>query len=212
MSFGKYDPRSLGLASQTWQEDFAMKGLLEIVEEINKIKPETTRNLKAMFGSMERMGRANMLQPIQSAMGMPQRQLSNQIGFGIQQALMPTTLLMNQMVNQVSNAIIPFINENRLGAGLGGMVGFVAGFGLPGGPMLWSLIGTGVGAGLQALNDIVPGVTDVWEQIPGVIDWFQESLVTGLDAIMNVINPPPPDLTYGDMSGMPLRTSGRLPL
>ena len=129
-----------------------MKGLIEITENISKIQPETTRGLKDIFGSLERMGRSNMLAPIQQSLMMPSRQFGLQMGNVIQSALMPMTIGMNQLINQMNNAIIPFIEQNRMGAGIGGMAGFVAGFVLPGGPALWGMVGTVAGAWIEQLS------------------------------------------------------------
>jgi hypothetical protein len=168
---GKYDPRSLKLASQTWQEKFAMKG---IFEEMAKIKPETTRHLKDIFGSIERMSRSNMLAPIRNSLMMPARQLSNQIGFGVQSALMPMTIQLNSMVNKVNMGLQQIVESNRKGAAVGGMVGggigFIAGFVLPGGPVLWGMVGSVAGSVLGGASGAQP-MEDTLRDSP---DWVQD--------------------------------------
>lgn len=134
----------------------AIGAVRDTMESISKIKPETTRDLKAIFGSIERMTRTSgALGPIRNALQMPGRQFGLQIGNSIQAALMPMTLQLNQLINQATNLFLPFIQENATGAVWGGTIGFIAGFILPGSPTLWALVGAFAGAGIE--SGIPPG-------------------------------------------------------
>lgn len=172
----RYDPRTLGLASQTWHEDFAMKGLQEVVEEINKIKPETSRNLKAMFGSIERMGRSNMLAPIRQSLMMPGTQFGLQAGMMMQNAMMPVTIGLNQLVHQVNMAITPLVEQNRTGAMIGGGIGLIGYFWGPGVGALTTTAFSLLGAGAQATAGAGAGL-DPTDQYS---DWEQMAREQGL--------------------------------
>ncbi len=148
MAFGKFDPRTLGLTSTTFKEDFAMKGLIEVSEALAKVKPESMRNFKEgiqsigmMFGSPIAATRQGIQRPF--------TQISAQIGFGFQQAIQPFTNQLSSLVNRFTNASQPFLQRNIIGAGIGATSGASIGSFLGGRVVLGAIIGGFVGAGIQ---------------------------------------------------------------
>ena len=151
MSFGKFDPRTLGLTSTTFKEDFAMKGLIEVSKELAKVKPESMKNFKegiqsigAIFGSPLTSARQGIQRPF--------NQLSAQISFGFQSAIQPFTNELSSLVNRFTNATQPFLQRNIVGAGIGATAGAILGSFIPGvGPTIGAILGGFVGAGIQSL-------------------------------------------------------------
>ncbi|KKN56982.1 hypothetical protein LCGC14_0567040 [marine sediment metagenome] len=155
MSFGKFDPRTLGLTSTRFKEDFGLSGMFEVAKELAKVKPESWRNFKegiqglgAISGSPIAAARAGIQAPFS--------QISTQVGFGFQSAIQPFTNQLSGLVNQLSNATQPFLQRNIIGAGIGATVGAILGSFLPGpGTTVGAILGGFVGAGIQSL--LTPG-------------------------------------------------------
>ena len=151
MAFGKFDPRTLGLTSTTFKQDFAMKGLIEVSEALAKVKPESMRNFKEgiqsigmMFGSPIAATRQGIQRPF--------TQISAQIGFGFQQVIQPFTNQLSSLVNRFTNATQPFLQRNIIGAGIGATAGAIIGSFIPGvGSTIGAILGGFVGAGIQEL-------------------------------------------------------------
>lgn len=80
--------------------------------------------------------------------------LKNEINQLITDALTP----INAIVTDIFNELGRFVAENKVGAGIGGIVGSIAAMFLPGGPLL-TAIGAIIGAGIEQLISILePGV------------------------------------------------------
>ena len=166
MAFGKFDPRTLGLTSTTFKQDFAMKGLIEVSEALAKVKPESMRNFKEgiqsigmMFGSPIAATRQGIQRPF--------TQISAQIGFGFQQVIQPFTNQLSSLVNRFTNATQPFLQRNIIGAGIGATAGAIIGSFIPGvGSNIGAILGGLVGAGIQ--EALPPGGGD----LPPYLDPF----------------------------------------
>ncbi len=172
MSFGKFDPRTLGLASQTFWEDFEMKGLLAVTKELAKVKPESMRHFKE---GIQAIGSAfgSPLAAARQGFQAPFNQLGAQIGFSVQRAFQPLTNQMSGFINQIANQAQPLIQQNLLGAGIGLTAGAILGsfVPIPGFTTIGAALGGFVGAGIESLFGQQPAPTTspgghVGSQIP----------------------------------------------
>ncbi|KKN16414.1 hypothetical protein LCGC14_0976220 [marine sediment metagenome] len=118
-----------------------------VMEEIAKVKPETWRNMSGLFKALE--GTFGVGQ-IGAGFTKPLSMLQNRASNVLEGALAPIMIEINKVSNQVEVAAL----ANRQGATIGAVIGFVAGYVLPGSPLLWSMIGGALGTFIQA------GITD----------------------------------------------------
>ena len=146
MSFGKFDPRTLGVKSEGFE------GLGKVSEELAKIRPETMANFASGIKNIgEVFGGTGIGRGVLGGLQSSQRQLGAQISFGIQSAMQPYTNQMSAFVNRVSNASQPFFQRNAIGAGAGGLVGSIIGsfIPVPGATIALGALGAFVGAGFS---------------------------------------------------------------
>lgn len=215
MSFGRFDPRTLGVASQTFREDFEMKGLLAVSKELAKVKPESWRNFKegiqslgSTFGSPLAAARQGFQAPF--------NQLGAQIGFSVQSAFQPITNQLSGFINQIANRAQPLIQQNLLGAGIGLTAGAIIGSFIPGvGTTIGAILGGFVGAGIGSLfNDDTSFGDALNSQIDDNVTIFGTDRGTGSfgDALQGLINRGVTIRSpFGfDTTGFVMRTSGRL--
>ena len=134
------------------KEQFAerMTAAAPVVEELAKVQPSTWRDMRGLFTSMALVGGMNMLGNFtgrmkQAAM-LPMNVLTNRLGFMLESVMMP----LMPIVNKATMAYESFVMDNQAGALIGGGIGLLVGFAIPGGPLLWGIIGAGIGAGIQA--------------------------------------------------------------
>ena len=120
-----------------------LKAAEPVIEEIAKVKPESWRNMRGLFTALE--GTFGVSQ-IGGAILRPQQMLQNQFMNTMEGVLAPVMVGINQISNQVES----FAMQNQRGAAIGGAIGFVAGYVLPGGPLLWGMIGGFAGASVEA--------------------------------------------------------------
>ena len=137
--------------SQRNRQDFLERmGAAEpVVEELAKVEPSTWREMKGIFNSMEQVGRMNMFGNftgrMQQAAMFPMNVMFNRVGFMLEQLFLP----MMPLINKVTIAYENFVMSNQTGALIGGGIGMIVGLYLPGGPILWGIIGSTVGAGIE---------------------------------------------------------------
>jgi hypothetical protein len=110
-----------------------------IIEEIAKVKPETWRSMTGLFSGLEKTFGGALR---------PARMIQNRFMNMFQGALAPVQVQLNNISNQVES----FALQNQTGAIIGAAAGFVAGFVLPGGPLLWGTLFGGLGAAYESLS------------------------------------------------------------
>lgn len=124
-----------------------------IIEELVKVKPSTWTQVKGLFTSMEAVGRMGMLGNVgmrmQQAAMFPMNIMQNRIEFMLESLFMPLLPIVNRAVSAYES----YVMKNQTGALIGGAIGMLVGLALPGGPMMWGLIGGGIGAGIEATKD-----------------------------------------------------------
>lgn len=113
-----------------------------VMEEIAKVKPETWRNMSGLFKALE--GTFGVGQ-IGAGFTKPLSMLQNRASNVLEGALAPIMI----EINKVSNQVETFALANQQGAIIGASIGFIAGYVLPGSPLLWGMIGGAIGAFVQ---------------------------------------------------------------
>jgi len=130
-----------------------MNAAAPVIEELAEVKPNTWRQMKGLFNSMEQVGRMNILGnftgKMQQAAMFPMNVLTTRLGFMLEGLMMP----MLPLVNKITMAYQSYVMANQTGALIGGGIGLIIGwkFGVP---TLGALVGSSVGAGIEESLDL----------------------------------------------------------
>ena len=138
----------IGLLSQRNKELFLdkMEAATPVIAELAKVTPNTWKSMKGLFTSVENVMRmtpfGNIGQRLQQSAMMPFSSIRNRASFMMEQLFMP----MMPIVNKEVIGYETYIMQNQTGALIGGGIGAIVGLWLPGGSVLWGLIGAGIGS------------------------------------------------------------------
>lgn len=128
-----------------------MTAAAPVVEELANVKPSTWRDMRGLFTSMALVGGMNMLGNftgrMQQAAMFPMNVITNRVGFMLEGLMMPLMPIVNKAIMSYES----FVMANQTGALIGGGIGFIVGNWLPGGPILWGLIGSGIGVFIERI-------------------------------------------------------------
>ena len=139
-----------------------------IIEEMAKVKPETWRSMKGLFTSLESSFGTGVKTLGQGFLA-PFNQMQGRIMNMTEGFLAPVMI----GINNISNQLESFALENALGTTIGSTIGFIAGFKLPGGPLLWSMIGGAVGGGIEAGFPLLTNPFDFIGNFNAIVAWLE---------------------------------------
>ena len=125
-----------------------------VIAEMAKVKPETWRSMTGLFTALESTFGTGV-KAIGQGFLRPASMLQNRFMNTFEGFLAPVMIGLNNIANQVESYAL----ANQTGATIGAGIGYVAGYFLPGAPLLWAMIGGGIGAAFQA-GDIQFGSFD----------------------------------------------------
>lgn len=138
-----------------------------IIAEMAKVKPETWRSMSGLFTALEGTFGTGV-RTIGQGFLRPANMLQNRLMNTFEGFLTPVMVGLNSLSNQLES----FALQNQVGATIGAGIGFIAGFKLPGGPLLWSMIGSFVGAGVEAGVPIITNPFDIIGNIQRYEAWL----------------------------------------
>lgn len=120
-----------------------------VIAEMAKVKPETWRSMTGLFTALESTFGTGV-RAIGQGFLRPANMLQNRLMNTFEGFLAPVMVGLNNISNQVES----FALANQTGAAVGAGIGYALGYVLPGGPLLWAMIGGGIGAFFeQAVKD-----------------------------------------------------------
>lgn len=112
--------------------------------------------------------------------------ITNEINQAITNALTP---FITDILTPVINDLNAFLSENKAGAGIGGIIGGVAGLFIPGGPIIGAIVGAILGAliesGYGVIGDIIEQAPENLPFKPDVAALYEQQTGNKFVGIMN---------------------------